>query len=523
MIRPNACIQCRNPSLPFSAASLLIHLGRAVQPGNGAGVLSCIVALLNGYTVTVGRRIGEFMAHVIVCGLGQVGFRCTMLLRQLGIPVTVVTTEDKRGFKKIVQEAGAIVQIADARDIDSLRLAGLSEARALLAVTSSDLANLEIAMDAVESGATCRVVIRLGDQTLAARLHRESGIDRTLAMSMVAAPSFAAAALDPSVLGAFEWRGEQYTLVRTDSPSAEDIGLAEDLVAHRREATAAPRRATRPRISFQQFAGSIPGSLKVAFLLISLLAIASIMVFHLGMKLSLIDSLYFVVTTLTTTGYGDINVGRESWILKLYTCVMMVLGSAGVAVVYSIITNYIVSTRFDELAGKQRVNVSGHVIVVGLGNVGRRTVEYLRHMGIEVVAVDTDASARDHRMLPDSVHFLVGDGREVDVLERAGVHRCSAVISVTDNDATNLSTGLSAKKIKPSLRAVVRIFDASFARKVEGVLNIDAALSASKLSAPSFVAAALGEGLVYSFVEDGLLKMIRDDEGRLGFEELELV
>jgi voltage-gated potassium channel Kch len=110
----------------------------------------------------------------------------------------------------------------------------------------------------------------------------------------------------------------------------------------------------------------------------------------------------------------------------------------------------------------------------------------------------------------------------MEVLERAGVDRCSAVITVTDNDATNLSVGLSAKKMNPSLRAVTRIFDAAFARKVEGVLNIDAALSASKLSAPSFVAAALGEGLVYSFVEDGVLKVIRDDGGRLGFEEMEL-
>jgi hypothetical protein len=42
------------------------------------------------------------------------------------------------------------------------------------------------------------------------------------------------------------------------------------------------------------------------------------------------------------------------------------------------------------------------------------------------------------------------------------------------------------------------------------------------LSSPSFVAAALGEGLVYSFVEAGVLKVIRDEDGRLGFEEMPL-
>jgi len=468
------------------------------------------------------RRLEEFMAHVIVCGLGQVGFRCTMLLRQLGIPVRVVTSDDPRGFRKLVVEAGASVEFGDARDIDVLRAAGLSSARALLAVTSSDLANLEIAMDAVEDGTTARVVIRLGDQTLAARLHRESGIDRTLAMSMVAAPSFAAAALDPSVLGAFEWRGEQYSLIRTNSPLSDDIGLADDLVAHRREKSPPRRRSSMPSITFGQFYETVPKSFKILFTQIMILAAASVVVFSVGMKLSLIDAVYFVTTTLTTTGYGDINVREQGWLLKLYTCVMMVLGSAGVAVVYSIITNFIVTTRFEELEGRQRVTFSDHIILVGLGNVGTRTVEYLSHMGYQVVAVDADVSARDRKLLPASVHFLAGDGREPEVLDRAGVSRCAAVISMTDNDATNLSIGLSAKKLKPDLRAVVRIFEASFAKKVEGVLNIDAALSASKLSAPSFVAAALGEGLVYSFVEDGVLKVIRDDEGRLSFEVFEL-
>lgn len=445
-----------------------------------------------------------------------------MLLRQLGIPVTVVTAEDPRGFRKLVTEAGADVQIGDARDIDVLRSAGLSSARALLAVTSSDLANLEIAMDAVESGATCRVVIRLGDQTLAARLHRESGIDRTLAMSLVAAPSFAAAALDPSILGAFEWRGEQYTLIRTNSPSSDDIGLADDLVAHRREKSPTRRRSSIPSITFAQFYETVPKSFKILFTQVVLLAAASVVIFSVGMKLSLIDAMYFVTTTLTTTGYGDINVKDEGWLLKLYTCVMMVLGSAGIAVVYSIITNFIVTTRFEELEGRQRATLSNHIILVGLGNVGTRTVEYLSHMGYPVVVVDSDVSARDRKQLPASVHFLVGDGREPEVLDRAGVSRCAAVISMTDNDASNLSIGLSAKKLNPAIRAVVRLFDASFAKKVEGVLNIDAAMSASKLSAPSFVAAALGEGLVYSFVEEGVLKVIRDEGGRLSLEEFRL-
>jgi len=80
------------------------------------------------------------------------------------------------------------------------------------------------------------------------------------------------------------------------------------------------------------------------------------------------------------------------------------------------------------------------------------------------------------------------------------------VIAATDDDAVNLGIALAARQSSPGIRTVVRLFDADFARKVESTLGINAALGASSIAAPTFVASALFPGVVKAFlIQDRLL------------------
>ncbi|HWN41934.1 MAG TPA: NAD-binding protein [Thermoanaerobaculia bacterium] len=80
------------------------------------------------------------------------------------------------------------------------------------------------------------------------------------------------------------------------------------------------------------------------------------------------------------------------------------------------------------------------------------------------------------------------------------------MIAATDDDAVNLGIALAARQSSPGIRTVVRLFDADFARKVENTLGIDAAIGASSIAAPNFVASALFPGVVKAFlIQDRLL------------------
>lgn len=481
------------------------------------------------------------MPKVIVCGLGQVGFRVALLLRRMGREVNVITIPGREEFQHIVEASGARVLIGDARSDARLQEAGIATSGALIACADNDLANIEIALDALRLNPSIRVVVRLFDQNLAKRIEQNIGIHKALAMSLLSAPAFASAAVGEEVHGSFEYGGRTMIVGETDgSPELAEmarLGIlgvlkrtngAADLYFPDPGACADPFgrfEVVCPKDEFLKLNGiespkplapsqsakksmkslspgqylrfikaiwaNTPKQLKGVAYMILALAFVSVIIFQVGMKLSPVDAFYFVTTTLTTTGYGDLTPKDSAPWLKLYGCFLMLVGSAAVATLYSIVTDFIVSTRFDQVLGRQQVASDDHCIVVGLGNVGYRTTLELKNMGLEVVVVDNDPNVEYRGLLDKTIPFIVGDARDIETLERAGIYKATAVISTTNNDAVNLSIGLTVKEANSRARTVVRLFDPDFANKVQSSLNVDNAMSATKIAAPSFVGAGV--------------------------------
>ena len=145
---------------------------------------------------------GTTKGHVILCGLGHVGFRVLEELTAMGHEVFVVEVDGDCPNLEKAKELGAEVLVADARTEGTLRTLNLKRARALLVATDDDLANLEIAMDAREMDARVPIVLRLFDQRLADRVKSSLDIQVSFSTSKLAAPLLAAAALDGAVVGA---------------------------------------------------------------------------------------------------------------------------------------------------------------------------------------------------------------------------------------------------------------------------------------------------------------------------------
>jgi Trk K+ transport system NAD-binding subunit len=483
----------------------------------------------------------------VVCGLGQVGYRTCDLLLRLGENVVVVAQDAREERRRAVLDRGARLIVADARDEARLVEAGLRDAKALLALTNHDLVNVEIALDAKRLRPDLPVVVRLFDQQLARHLERSFDLRRALGVSAVAAPTFAAAALGERWIGSFEWAGEAFVIGRLRvgegsplagravsalTPSAglavihhdaadgtlrpgsrvtvaaprDDWGQLARASAPEADAVPPPPPAPRPRPGlFARVAAAwraVPLPLRIALVVLAALVAASVFVFRVALELTPVDALYFIVTTVTTTGYGDITPLHAGTAVKLYACLVMILGSAATALLYSIITDFVVRARFRQLLGRERIPRAGHVVVAGLGNVGYRTAEELLRAGAEVVVVDTEPAAELVEAVRGRAPVVAGDARLRDTLERAGVDRAAAIVATTGDDVVNLGIALAARELRPGIRTDVRLFDADFARKARSAFQLDAALSASLLSAPLFVASALDAGVLAAFVSD---------------------
>jgi len=132
--------------------------------------------------------------HVIVCGLGRVGYRVTLELLKFGRDVVVVEPDEDNRFIEKARGRGVPVILGDARRTTNLLKAGVERADAIIPCTDDELANLDIALDAREANPGIRVVVRMYDPDMAKRVRAGFGIQTVFSTSALAAPIFATAA-----------------------------------------------------------------------------------------------------------------------------------------------------------------------------------------------------------------------------------------------------------------------------------------------------------------------------------------
>jgi Trk K+ transport system NAD-binding subunit len=169
---------------------------------DGLAFLPVLTAVVVGARLTGSLRHKErpLTDHVIVVGLGNVGTRIVGQLHDLGVSVACVDKSENAAGVAMARRLGLRVVIGETHREDILRAAGVSTCQALVSVTNSDSVNLETALHARALASEIRIVLRLGDDDLAARVQRSVGHTISRSVPYLAAPSFAAAMLEHQVL-----------------------------------------------------------------------------------------------------------------------------------------------------------------------------------------------------------------------------------------------------------------------------------------------------------------------------------
>ncbi len=111
----------------------------------------------------VGRRTLPRRDHVVVVGLGQVGLRVAVTLKKLGVPLVGIERDADAANVRLARDAGIPVLIGHAEDEGVHRKVSLSRARAVAAMGSDDLDNIEVVIAALASAPDARMVLRAGE------------------------------------------------------------------------------------------------------------------------------------------------------------------------------------------------------------------------------------------------------------------------------------------------------------------------------------------------------------------------
>jgi len=142
----------------FSAVSMLAAV--AFTALVTAGVVERL--LDRRLTTVVGSRVVPRTDHVIVVGLGQVGLRLCLLLRELGVPVLAIESNPDRYNVARAKNYGIPVIIGRASSHFLLQQLSLHRARALAAVTSHEIENISVAVAALGLQDDLRTILRAG-------------------------------------------------------------------------------------------------------------------------------------------------------------------------------------------------------------------------------------------------------------------------------------------------------------------------------------------------------------------------
>ena len=132
--------------------------------------------------------------HIIVIGLGHLGFRIARALHKLAAPFVIIERDPEAELVAQAQNWNVPIIRGDALSQTTLRKARADRAHTIVIATSDDTMNLQIAIHARAVNPQVRTIVRLFDDEFAREVRQAFGITAAFSASALAAPAFAASA-----------------------------------------------------------------------------------------------------------------------------------------------------------------------------------------------------------------------------------------------------------------------------------------------------------------------------------------
>ncbi|MEV6693399.1 NAD-binding protein [Micromonospora sp. NPDC051196] len=477
------------------------------------------------------RVNGEARAHYVICGQDPLVYWVVRALRgsepQAGrLRITLIVPTRQRSPAPDGRDLPGVEVIrADRLDEHTFRRANLAGAAGLALLHQDDVGNMHAALCAQEVEPGLRLVVRMFNTGLANGVRQIFPDSAVLSDASIAAPAFVAAALgevapthfrhggrtlylarredvraNEVVCGVADTRDPQQELVLPADDRVADVVLAEaagrpvgtELAARR---LARARRRRRPVTMVLRAIRSF-ATRKIGITVILLLAVVGLLggLYANAAHVSLADAFYLTLVTTLTGQDPDTAKGAAEQVVQV---ILNLAGLALIPLITAVVVDGVVNARLALHTGRILPERSGHVVVVGLGNIGTRVMAQLNDFGVEVVAIDKNRDARGAGLARRlGVPLVVGDAAEEETLRAASVATCQALVVVSTDDGANLRAALNGRTINDQLSVVLRLFDGDFAERVQRAFGIGTSRSVSYLAAPSFAAALLDRAVI---------------------------
>lgn len=210
---------------------------------------------------------------------------------------------------------------------------------------------------------------------------------------------------------------------------------------------------------------------------------------------------FYATTTLLLGGYSDLfnalEPAKESipWSLELFALLLTLAGTAFVGVLYALLTEALLSSKFQFVKNRPPIPKQDHVIIIGLGRVGQGVATLLQQFKQSLVGISLNPDF-DQTILPQ-MPLIMGNLKEA--LAKANLETAKSVVVVTDDEMLNLEVALMARSSNPNSHLAIRTVGQRLSEKLTQLLPNAQVCGTYAVAAEAFAGAAFGENIIHLF------------------------
>lgn len=230
-----------------------------------------------------------------------------------------------------------------------------------------------------------------------------------------------------------------------------------------------------------------------------------------------LESLYYVVVTVTTVGYGDIVPATDAG--KLFSILLIIFGAGAVLSIIPIVFSYLVERDIKAALGFEKIpKLKKHVIICRYNELAEQALEDIRARNIPYIIIEHDEDRIDN-LRELKMPYVHGDPSEDRVLKRAMIDDATSIILASRNDSENTFVAIAARQLNPKIKIIARV-DSSETVPIFKNVDVDVIIDPQEVTLKMLVKNALAPYATDFFDEVSLFKNVNMGQFQLSKDSL---
>ncbi len=203
-------------------------------------------------------------------------------------------------------------------------------------------------------------------------------------------------------------------------------------------------------------------------IIISFIFLMGVFGYHFLLDISLLDSLYMTVITVSTVGFKE--VGEMNDAAKIFTILLIISSLSFLAYAISGAVSMIMDGNLGMILRRKSVNakiakLNDHYIICGAKETGGHAIEMFLQSAEPFVVIDDDEELVD-KLIGNNALAIMGESTSEEALKSAQIERAKGILLALPRDIDNVFAALTARALNPTINIVSIVYQQEAEKKL---------------------------------------------------------